>query len=311
MAENLDKGTFGEQGMGFFLGREGYFFIEGPSGAGGHAANASGFDGVAYNVKLDDLVIGDNKTFTSSANVRGATAIDPAANLAKNLDQLIDRVKNVPDLPAQERILTLLRQTKSSVTGNSVSPPANVRIAVTNFGGNSTGITRGLAARGIRFIDMSGAPRVPVPNSRLYFSKDTVTSMARPVSVNDLNNTLLRANRVGAFASAAAAAAEFASRFSLDRQVQSELGTLTKPIAEALAMGGGALIVVNIIVTAPPGVEGGPKARRVNSSFVIAHANGNREEALRRWANSPKISMSAPHISHEERLFWIPPLQTQ
>jgi hypothetical protein len=44
-----NRGYHGEQSMGFHLGERGYYFIEGPSGAGGHAANARGFDGVAYN----------------------------------------------------------------------------------------------------------------------------------------------------------------------------------------------------------------------------------------------------------------------
>ena len=59
MADNFNKGTFGEQGAGFFFGSQGYFLVEGPSGTQepGHAANAPGFDGVAYNVKTDHLII--------------------------------------------------------------------------------------------------------------------------------------------------------------------------------------------------------------------------------------------------------------
>src|SRR5690242_8724017 len=44
-----DRGHAGEQSMGFYWGERGYFLVEGPSGAGGHAANARGFDGVAFN----------------------------------------------------------------------------------------------------------------------------------------------------------------------------------------------------------------------------------------------------------------------
>lgn len=36
--------------MGFYWRERGYLLVDGPSGAGGHAANAAGFDGVAFNV---------------------------------------------------------------------------------------------------------------------------------------------------------------------------------------------------------------------------------------------------------------------
>ena len=231
-------------------------FIEGPSGAGGHAANASGFDGVAYSLKLDDLVIPDNKSFQSPGNVGRATAIDPSANLTQNLDQLILRVKNMPDLPAQQRILILLEQTRDSVTSNTVKPPPNVRFAITNFGGNSTGITRTLSDRGIKFIDMRQAPRVPLPSSRLYFSKDSISSMMQPASLDEVANTQVRMNRVGAAAVAGAAGMQLANNIALHFQIKDELGKLTKPIAEALAGGGGALVVVNIVATSPPWSRG-------------------------------------------------------
>src|SRR5262245_49983286 len=143
MAERLDKGYFGEQGSGFILGSQGYFLVEGPSGSAGHAANASGFDGVAFNPTTVDLILYDNKTFASDRNVRSATAIDPAVNLAQNLDSLISRLTTSQDIPRRIQILDLLRRTRLSLTGPG-GPPPNVRIAVTNFGGNSPGITQAL-----------------------------------------------------------------------------------------------------------------------------------------------------------------------
>ena len=98
MAENLDKGTFGEQGLGFFLGPQGYLFVEGPSGTAGHAANAKGFDGIAYSIKADKLRILDNKNLSSAGNVGSASGIDPAKNLSTNLDQLITKVQAMNDL---------------------------------------------------------------------------------------------------------------------------------------------------------------------------------------------------------------------
>ena len=75
------RGHGGEQSMGFYWGERGYFLVEGPSGAGGHAANAAGFDGVAYNPTTGHLVIYDNKAFARAGNVYDASAI--TKNLAK------------------------------------------------------------------------------------------------------------------------------------------------------------------------------------------------------------------------------------
>ena len=182
MATNLNSGTFGEQNAGFFLGAEGYFLVEGPSGTQGHAANASGFDGVAYNIARDDLIIYDNKTWRSTSNVGSGTAIDPAANLTRNLDALIVRVQIIPDLPGRSRILDLLQRTRQTVTPTGVNPPPNVRIAISNFGGNSLGVTTGFASRGVTFIDMNRAPAIPSPATRIYLTKQAVLSFSKPVS---------------------------------------------------------------------------------------------------------------------------------
>src|SRR5438093_7568944 len=87
--ERHDRGYFGEQEMGFFLGERGYFIVVGPSGSGGHGITEKGLDGVAYNPKRDHLIIYDNKAFARSGNVASATAIDPATRLASNLDPVI------------------------------------------------------------------------------------------------------------------------------------------------------------------------------------------------------------------------------
>jgi hypothetical protein len=225
MANSLDKATFGEQGLGFFLGGQGYFFVEGPSGKGGHAANAHGFDGVAYNITSDDLIICDNKCFASDRNVGSGTAIDPAVNLAKNLDALIARVQIASDLPAQDRILNLLRQTRTSVTSKGVSPPPNVRIAITNFGGNSQGLTRAFAGRGIKFIDINSAPVVPQRSSRIYITGQTIPAMAQPaVAAYDL-----RRARAGAGAEAARFVAQSANDWALKCSIDRELSIAPRP----------------------------------------------------------------------------------
>lgn len=311
MAENLDRGTFGEQGAGFFLGREGYFFVDGPSGAGGHAANAAGCDGLAYCIARDDLIILDNKAFKSDGNVGKATAIDPAANLAKNLDALITKVQSMSDLPSQQRILNLLRQTRSSVTATGVAPPANVRIAITNFGGNSSGITSTLAARGLRFIDMSGAPVAPAPAARIYLTKETISGMIQPAG-DPVSGYQSRVSRMNAFAEAGRFGAQKANDFMLERSVKQYLADLTKDIREALVRGSGALIVVVISVTAPPGNVGMVQSRQVTSAYVIPSPDGNRQAAVLNFTSAPRIMTGGgAHLSHEERLYWVPPVQVR
>src|SRR5688500_11439374 len=90
---SLDSGFHGEQAMGFFLGVRGFYFVNCPSGAGGHAANSRGFDGVAYNPTTDRLIIYDNKSLKAPGNVSSASAID--ANLATNLKALIAHTKGL------------------------------------------------------------------------------------------------------------------------------------------------------------------------------------------------------------------------
>jgi len=166
VAVGHDRGYGGEQSMGFFLGQQGYFFVEGPSGAGGHAATASGFDGVAYHPANRHLIIYDNKSFARSGNISSATAIDAEKNLLQNLDRLIARVQGVKDLPHKDNILSLLNQTRQAVQavqqGQSVKGPSNVTIAVSNAGGQSTGVGGRLSKSGVQFIDYNAAPK-PAP----------------------------------------------------------------------------------------------------------------------------------------------------
>src|SRR5262249_7972600 len=100
-----DRAYHGEQQMGFYWGQRGYFFVPGPSGAGGHPSNASGEDGLAFRAQPEDLLILDNKSYARRGNVGGATAIDPNANLGPNLDRMITRVQGLADLPHKARIL--------------------------------------------------------------------------------------------------------------------------------------------------------------------------------------------------------------
>ena len=155
------RGYGGEQSMGFYWGERGYFLVEGPSGAGGHAANAAGFDGVAYNTATGHLVIYDNKAFADSGNVYSATAINE--NFAKNLDKLIGRVQTMSDMPHQPQILAKLTAARAAL-GGSGSWPENVQVAVSNASGQSTGVGGKLANGRISFINYYAAPSLkPAP----------------------------------------------------------------------------------------------------------------------------------------------------
>jgi hypothetical protein len=153
------RGYVGEQGAGFehYSAKEGWFFVEGPSGGAGHGVTASGFDGVAYNPKLDELHLVDNKSLKAAGNVRSATAIDPSRNLMKNLDGLIKRVGAMRDMPSRIRILQLLRQAKAALAAGT-KLPAQVRLVVTSVGGRSTGVSARLTRLGVIFVPQKGAP---------------------------------------------------------------------------------------------------------------------------------------------------------
>ena len=304
MATTLNSGTFGEQNAAFFLGAEGYFLIEGASGTQGHAANAPGFDGVAYNIVRDDLIIYDNKTYKSTSNVRSGTAIDPAVNLTRNLDALIARVQAIPDLPGRSRILDLLQRTRQTVTPTGVSPPPNVRIAISNFGGNSPGITTGFASRGVAFIDMNRAPAVPSPATRIYLTKESVLSFSKPTSdgVAAHND---RSSRAAAYAEGARVVSQLANDASLKFAIERELSRLMTDINDALVRGGGALVVINVDAFSPPGNVGMVVSRSVNSAYVIPEPSVNQTQALfkYKYRSTLKSGFRAGYTM-ETSLFW-------
>jgi hypothetical protein len=288
MGDRLNKGFFGEQGAGFFLGSKGYFFVEGPSGAGGHAANASGFDGLAFNPVTVDLILLDNKTFASDRNVSSASAIDPAANLAQNLDRLISRVQQASDLPRQAQILDLLRRTRSSLTTKGVTPPANVRIAVTNFGGRSPGVTQQLRDRGLIFIDMNAAPEVPKPSERITYNTETIPEVGR-LQAAGAGEHNARAGKMEAAAIASATVAQMANDAALNHAIKAELGRLAGDISETLVTKGSALVVI-VVSCMSSGNVGTNVARSLTSTFIFGPASGlPRQQAIERHRATPAI----------------------
>ena len=159
MGEKLDKGYYGEQTMGFWFGERGYIIVDGPSGAGGHAANASGLDGCAFKPSTRHIVLYDNKALRASGNIstKSGITIDPRGRLIPSLEDLINRVRSIRSMPGQADLLTDLQSTLTAVRAGRPWP-TNVQIALTNAISNKTGITAELQARGITFIDVNQAP---------------------------------------------------------------------------------------------------------------------------------------------------------
>jgi hypothetical protein len=86
---NEAKATYGESTMAFAHGERGWAFLEGPSGKGGHAWNAPGFDGVAFRTASDgtlEVRVLDNKAYAGTGNVHDASAL--TKNLPQNLTKL-------------------------------------------------------------------------------------------------------------------------------------------------------------------------------------------------------------------------------
>ena len=139
-----DRPAFEEQHVGFARYRfeEGWVYIEGPSGAGGHALTAPGFDGVAYNTHTGELELVEQKGISRTRPVElkdKPTAV--TKKLVKNLDDVIAKVAKMTDLPDQRKILSLLKKTRDALDGKGTVPD-RVRIRITSERG--TRITKGL-----------------------------------------------------------------------------------------------------------------------------------------------------------------------
>ena len=321
MAYHLDRCTLGEQGCGFFLGQQGYIIVEGPGGTqkipGAHQSNDHGFDGVGYNIKKDHLIIYDNKNYASSKNIKDATAIDPKVHLAENLDKLIKRVEAMKDLPKQGRILDLLRQTRASVTNGNVKPPANVKIAVMNFGGQSKGITTGLESRGIQFINTNEAPKVPAASSRIYINKQTIPKLVSGVynhrPMPNSGRMEMAASRMGLAATLAYYGGQFANDKALDNSLEREYERLTPDVSEALVQGKGALLVFIIYTTSPPSCLSMVQSRHIQSAYVVESTAPNLTAAISDWERHLKLTgvfntdRDLPaHVKRTTQFRWIP-----
>jgi hypothetical protein len=151
-----NRGHAGEQGMGFYYSQEkGWAFLEGPSGGGGHASNARGFDGVAFRTDgPPEIQILDNKSLARDGNVSSASAI--TTNLKKNLDALAQRAADpaLNDVPRIQEVRDSIAKAREALATGRPLPP-DVHLVVTNSGGASTGVTAGLAGQGVEFRNLN------------------------------------------------------------------------------------------------------------------------------------------------------------
>jgi Domain of unknown function (DUF4157) len=162
-----DKGHVGEQGMGFgYRQEDGWIFIEGPSGAGGHGITAHGFDGIAYHPQTGELHILDNKSL-KAGTAYSATAL--TTNVLQNLDDAIARVAATPDLPGGSAILADLTSARTALSQGKALP-ANVKLVVTGEVGNVHDVSSRLKGLGVEFrepgtLDSTLPPRPPATSA--------------------------------------------------------------------------------------------------------------------------------------------------
>ena len=157
------RGYAGEQTMGFgYSEKDGWIFVEGPSGAAGHGVTEPGFDGVAYNIPADELHLVDNKSL-AAVTARSASAL--TTNLLRNMDGLIARVRAARDMKSRIKILGLLTRARAAIAGGT-PVPKNFKLVITGEGGQAVRIGRRLQQQGIIFrnpgqVDTPLAPSSP------------------------------------------------------------------------------------------------------------------------------------------------------
>lgn len=283
MADNTahTRGYAGEQSLGFFLGQQGYFFIDGPSGAKGHGITTRGFDGLAYNPKTGKLLIYDNKAYKRIGRVSRASAIEPGKNLSKNLTTMITIIEKMQSLPYRNNILQLLKETRNALATKKTWP-VNVQIAVSNASGRSTGVSKGLQAKGIQFIDYYKAPRPKIGTQRRYL---------RGVAF------------IGHFL---AEIAVWLGDIGIQRQIKKRLESdYLGSIQRAMIDGKGVLVIIALQEWSIPDGQG-RRARSLLSVYIQSgHSKG---EAMKKWHNTPHILQgAAPGWRAVTQYGWIPP----
>jgi hypothetical protein len=301
MAAHLDRCYMGEQNVGFFQGPAGYYFIDGPSGAGGHASNAPGFDGLAFNPKTRELIIYDNKAYYATGTVRSASAIDPAKNLEKNLRVEVEVVRAMTHLPDRDVITGLLEDTLSALNKPGFKVPSGVKLVVFNAGGNSRDISAALKGRGIEFIDLSAAPTPAAKPERKYVNSQTVAAVLRRSSDVDFE-FMRRVQRAEAVANITAAVVVTLNARTIDRALEARVEAEGDTIAGALTSGVGVLIAYEVLIQG----DDLPGGRLGDVTF---HYAASPKLAFEKWLGASKItSGTGDHVQVATRFRWLPPM---
>lgn len=147
-------GAMGERDAAFGLGRRGFDIVIGPAGPGGHQLTEPGLDIVAFNPATEELWIVDNKASGGTSTVQEASAI--TKNLEKNLKTALAEVKALPEFPNKSKVVALLDQAVTAVSGGKPLP-AKVRLVVTPSGGYHSGVSKKLVSAGVGFDDLVGS----------------------------------------------------------------------------------------------------------------------------------------------------------
>jgi hypothetical protein len=153
--QRLDKGTFGERGMGFaaYPMERGWAILTGPPQ---HAVNAPGPDAIAFTTQGPlRIEIVDNKNYKGARPIYGASALTPA-NLTKSLGALTQTFaeSRFDTVPRIHQVRNYLQATLGALQSGG-RLPKQVKLVVTNFGGRSTDIGPGLKRKGIVFRNLS------------------------------------------------------------------------------------------------------------------------------------------------------------
>jgi hypothetical protein len=290
------RATAGEIGMAFagYRVEEGWAFLTGPGGSAGHRWNEPGFDGVAFRVRGSfEIHILDNKSLARAGSVSSASAL--TTNLLSNLDDLIRRSSEARfnDVPRINQIRSTLQVARTAVAGGQAIP-TNVRLIVTNFGGQSTGITTRLTAQGITFRDLM-APRVSVPPGQAVIPQMrgaaiVAGSLLALAAIGGILNWI--GNRVQASR----------AREALARAEQAINAVRIRSPNQ------GVLIVFYFFQVIAPReslVQPGPRF-----THIEWYAGATPDEARRRWVGTPSIRAApGPGERVVTNTSWIPPLQ--
>jgi hypothetical protein len=296
------RAVSGELGMAFggYSSEQGWALLQGPSGSAGHKWNEPGFDGMAFRpTGKFEMHILDNKSLARPGNIGSSTAL--TTNLLQNIEDLEKTISQsrFNDVPRIREIRTTLYSSKIALASGKALPQ-NVKLIVTNFGGQSTGVAAQLAARGVEFRDLTNTQKhIQMPPQKLSLEKLSPRSQGRAAGVQLLAMIM----------------AYFAAKGheeSIKKRIEEELKNQFPKLDEIRKANPhqGILIVAffhqSITVRDELGIY--PK---IFSSISYQVGGLTKEEAIRLWQSKPMYLPYSPPKGYrqETEFYWMPPLQ--